>query len=108
MARFSQDENAVTRAQELRARLLELADEDATAYVDFMRTRSEEDRSRTIEIPLAIETAAAETAALAKRLAEHGKASVHGDALVAAELAHAAGRSASRLVELNRRDGSGL
>jgi len=52
--------------------------------------------------------AAAETAALAERLAEHGNRSVAGDALVAAELAHAAARSAVALVELNRADGSRL
>jgi len=107
-ARFSEDDEALARALELRARLLELADEDARAYADFMRTRSEADRSRTIEVPLAVAEAAAETAALAERLAVHGKGSVRGDALVAVELAHAAGRSASRLVELNRGDGSRL
>ena len=73
-----------------------------------MRTRSDEDRARTIEVPLAVAEAAAETAALAERLAEHGRGSVRGDALVGAELAHAAGRSASLLVELNRGDGSRL
>jgi formiminotetrahydrofolate cyclodeaminase len=107
-ARFSEDAEALARALELRARLLELAAEDAGAYADFMRTRSDEDRSRTIEIPLAVAEAAAETAALAERLAEHGRGSVRGDALVGAELARASGRSASLLAELNRGDGSRL
>jgi formiminotetrahydrofolate cyclodeaminase len=107
-ARFSEDDEVLTRALELRARLLDLADEDAQAYADFIRTRSDEDRSRTIEIPLAVAEAAAETAVLAERLAEHGRGSVRGDALVGAELAHAAERSASLLVELNRGDGSRL
>ncbi len=100
-ARFSEDDAALARALELRARLLELADEDAAAYSDFMRTRSDEDRRRTIEIPLAVAAAAAETAALAERLAADGRPSVKGDALVAAELARAAGRSAELLAELN-------
>jgi len=107
-ARFSEDDEALARSLELRARLLELADEDAEAYAAFMRTRSDEDRSRTIEVPLAVAAAAAETAALAERLAEHGRGSVRGDALVAAELARAADRSASLLAELNRGDGSRL
>ena len=107
-ARFSEDEKALARAQELGTRLVALADEDARAYADFMRTRSDEDRSRTIDVPLAVVEAAAETAALAERLAEHGRPSVAGDALVAAELAHAAARGAARLVELNRGDGSRL
>ncbi|MGZ4396770.1 MAG: cyclodeaminase/cyclohydrolase family protein [Gaiellaceae bacterium] len=107
-ARFSEDDETLARALELRARLLELAGEDAEAYADFMRTRSGEDRSRTIEVPLAVAAAAEETAALAERLAAQGRGSVRGDALVAAELAHAAGRSASLLAELNRGDGSRL
>ncbi|MGZ4441196.1 MAG: cyclodeaminase/cyclohydrolase family protein, partial [Gaiellaceae bacterium] len=107
-ARFSEDDETLARALELRARLLELAGEDAEAYADFMRTRSGEDRSRTIEVPLAVAAAAEETAALAERLAAQGRGSVRGDALVAAQLAHAAGRSASLLAELNRGDGSRL
>ena len=107
-ARFSDDDEALARALVLRARLVELAADDAEAYADFMRTRSDEDRARTIGIPLAVAEAAAEAAALGERLAEHGRGSVRGDALVAAELARAAARSASLLVELNRGDGSRL
>jgi formiminotetrahydrofolate cyclodeaminase len=107
-ARFSEDEEALARARELGARLVALADEDAEAYAAYMRTRSDADRNRTIDVPLAVAEAAAETAALAERLAEHGNRSVAGDALVAAELAHAAARSAVALVELNRADGSRL
>ena len=107
-ARFSEDEEALARARELGARLVALADEDAEAYAAYMRTRSDADRNRTIDVPLAVAEAAAETAALAERLAEHGNRSVAGDALVAAELAHAAERSAVALVELNRADGSRL
>ena len=100
-ARFSEDDEALARALELRARLLELADEDAAAYTDYLRTRSDEDRQRTIEIPLAVAAAAAETAALAERLAADGRPSVKGDALVAAELARAGARSAELLAALN-------
>jgi formiminotetrahydrofolate cyclodeaminase len=107
-ARFSEDEEALARALELRERFVALADDDAAAYADFMRTRSDEDRARTIAVPLAVADAAAETAALGERLAEHGRPSTVGDALVAAELARAAARSATLLVELNRDDGSRL
>ena len=100
-ARFSEDDEALARSIDLRARLLELADEDAAAYTDFMRTRSDEDRARTIEVPLAVAVAATEIAALAERLAADGRPSVKGDALVAAELAGAAARSAELLAELN-------
>ncbi len=100
-ARFSEDDEALARALELRARLLELADEDAAAYTDFMRTHSDEDRQRTIEIPLAVAAAASETAALAERLAADGRPSVKGDALVAIELARAAARAAELLAGLN-------
>lgn len=107
-AEFSDDGEGLARARELRKGLVGLADEDAQAYSDFMRTRSDQDRSRTIDVPLAVAEAAAETAALAEGLAEHGRKSIAGDALVAAELAHAAARAALALVELNRGDGSRL
>jgi formiminotetrahydrofolate cyclodeaminase len=108
VARFSEDDAALARALELRARLLVLADDDAAAYADFMRTRSDDDRARTIAVPLAVAEAATETAEIAERLAEHGRPSTAGDALVAAELARAAARSATLLVELNRDNGSRL
>jgi methenyltetrahydrofolate cyclohydrolase len=100
-ARVSDDADAAERAVELRARLAALADEDADAYAAFVRTRGDEERDRTIEVPLALAETAAEAAALAERLAEHGKRSVVGDALAAADLAHAAVRAAARLVEIN-------
>ena len=102
-ARFSEDGEALARAGELRERLVALADEDAEAYAAFMRTRSDEDRSRTVDVPLAIAEASGETARLATGLAEHGKRSVAGDSLSAAELAAAAVRAAATLVQLNLR-----
>src|SRR5712691_263838 len=71
-ARFSDEREAVTRLVELRGRLVELADLDAEAYSAFMRTRSIEDRDRTIDVPLAIAEAAAEVSLLARALAEGG------------------------------------
>ena len=100
-ARFSDEREIVERLQELRGRLLELADEDAAAYSDFLRTKSAEDRERTVDVPLAIAEAAAAVARLARALAEEGNPRVAGDAEAAAELAGAVARVGGRLVEIN-------
>jgi methenyltetrahydrofolate cyclohydrolase len=100
-ARFSDEREATSRLQELRSRLVELADEDADAYAAFLRTRSEADCSRTIDVPLAIAETAAEVAALARILVEGGNPRVAGDAEAGAVLAAAAARIGARLVEIN-------
>jgi formiminotetrahydrofolate cyclodeaminase len=100
-ARFSDDDVASDEATALRERLLVLADEDAAAYDDFMRTRSAEARDRTIDVPLALAEAADAVAALADRLAREGNPRLVGDAEASAVLARAAVRVAARLVELN-------
>jgi formiminotetrahydrofolate cyclodeaminase/glutamate formiminotransferase/formiminotetrahydrofolate cyclodeaminase len=100
-ARFSDEREAVAQLEELRSRLLELADEDAEAYTSFMRTKSDADRSRTIDIPLAVAEAASEVAVLARVLAEGGNPRVAGDAEAAFELAAAVTRVGARLVEIN-------
>jgi formiminotetrahydrofolate cyclodeaminase len=100
-ARFAEDEDAVGRASALATRLAELADEDAEAYTRFMETRTDEARQRTIEVPLEIAANADETERLAEHVASQLTSSVRGDAEAAAELAHAAGRVARRLAELN-------
>jgi formiminotetrahydrofolate cyclodeaminase len=100
-ARFSDEREATSRLEELRSRLAELADEDAEAYTAFMRTRSDADRDRTIDVPLAIAETAAEVAALARILVEGGNPRVAGDAEAGAELAAAAARVGARLVEIN-------
>jgi formiminotetrahydrofolate cyclodeaminase len=100
-ARFSDDSEAAERLVELRAGLVALADDDAEAYTAFMQTRSDADRSRTIDVPLAIAEAASEVAVLARVLAEHGNPRVAGDAEAGAELAAAVTRVGARLVEIN-------
>lgn len=100
-ARFSDEREAASRLVELRSRLLELADEDAEAYTAFMRTRSDEDRDRTIDVPLAIAETAAEAASLARVLIEGGNPRVAGDAEAGFELSLAAARVGARLVEIN-------
>jgi formiminotetrahydrofolate cyclodeaminase len=100
-ARFSDDERASAEAVRLRARLLELADEDAAAYTEFMRTRSDEARSRTVDVPLALAETAAAVARLGARLEREGNPRLIGDAAAAVELARAAVRIGARLVEIN-------
>jgi methenyltetrahydrofolate cyclohydrolase len=78
-----------------------LADADAAAYSDFLRTRSQADRERTIEIPLRMANLAAETAELAAEAAAATEGAVGGDARVGALLADAAARGAALLVRVN-------
>jgi formiminotetrahydrofolate cyclodeaminase len=101
-AGVSADEETRAQALELRVELGALADADAAAYTEFMRTRSEEARRRTIEVPQRIADASAAVGALGARLAETGKPSVAGDALAAVELGRGAEAAARRLVALNQ------
>jgi formiminotetrahydrofolate cyclodeaminase len=100
-ARFSGDDDAMEAATRLRERLLALADEDAAAYSDFMETRSQADRDRTIDVPLEIAELAAQVTQLAERLRAAARGSVAGDAEVAVLISSAAVAAAARLVELN-------
>jgi formiminotetrahydrofolate cyclodeaminase len=101
VARFGDDGQSLAEAASLRARLLQLADEDSEAYLAFMATRSDADRERTIQVPAEIAATARTVRELAERLAERANKSTIGDAEAAAELAGAAERVGSRLVELN-------
>lgn len=100
-ARFSDEDEVADRLVELRARLLDLGAEDGAAYAEFMRTKSAADRDRTIDVPLAIAEAAAEVAALARRLVEGGNPRVAGDAEAGLVLAGAVAAVCARLVEIN-------
>ena len=100
-ARFAEDEGAVTRAKVLSTRLTQLADEDAAAYAEFMETRSEEARRRTIDVPEEIAANADEVERLAGQVGAQLTSSVAGDAEAAGELARAAARVARGLAELN-------
>ncbi len=100
-ARFSDEREAAGSLVELRSRLVDLADEDAEAYSAFMHTRSDEDRDRTIDVPLAIAEAASEVASIARTIAERGNPRVAGDAIAGAELAAAVVRVGAELVEIN-------
>jgi len=100
-ARFADDGDAVVRARAAVARLLELADEDATAYTAFMAERSDENRARIIDVPTEIAARADEVAGLADAVRAQLTSSVAGDAEAAGELARAAARVARRLAALN-------
>jgi methenyltetrahydrofolate cyclohydrolase len=102
-ARFSDDPEATETARELGARLTALADADGEAFIAFMATRSDEDRARTIDVPLSIAEAAAAVAVLAAGLVERGNPNVAGDAESAVALATAAAGVCARLVEINLR-----
>ncbi len=100
-ARYAEDGTVVSRASALGTRLVELADEDAEAYAEFIETRSEQARRRTVEVPEEIAAHADEVAQLAARVGAQLTSGVAGDAEAAAELAVAAARVARRLAELN-------
>jgi methenyltetrahydrofolate cyclohydrolase len=119
-ARFSTEQwedaaGTVAQAEALRARLLPLADEDATAYENFLLARrmsrdvEPEVRnaaigdalSRAADVPLAIAEAAHDVASLAAELAERGNPNLRGDAATAALLAEATVRATANLVEIN-------
>ncbi len=92
------------RARAIRARAAPLAAEDAAAYGDFLRTRSDEARDRTIDVPLRMADLAADAAEVAAEEAAATEGAVGGDAKVGALLADAAARAAALLVRVNGGD----
>ncbi len=118
-ARFSADhladaETIADRAEELRNKVMPLAQADAAAYgrvLDAYRTPrdDEEKRRRRIrealseaaDVPLSIAEVGVEVAVNAARLVEEGNPNLRGDAVTAAVLAGAGVRAAVTLVEIN-------
>jgi methenyltetrahydrofolate cyclohydrolase len=105
-SRFAPDEwerraGTIGRAEELRARIEPLADEDARAYGAFMNDRTDANRERIVAIPFELVELAAQTAALAALVATAGNPNVRGDAAAGADLAAAAASIGARLVALN-------
>ena len=101
-ARFAEDEEAVMRAKAAVTRLVELADEDATAYTAFMAERNDETRAEIVRVPEEIAARADEAVVLADSVRGRLRPAVAGDAEAAAELGRAAAGVARRLVEINR------
>lgn len=102
------------QATTLRARLVELADDDIRAFGAALEAMSvardaggERDRllgvalEKAAEVPLAIAAAAADVTELAALAAANGKHGLRADATAAALLAEAAAVAAARLVEVN-------
>jgi formiminotetrahydrofolate cyclodeaminase len=112
-ARFAGLDDVATRAAELRARALELAEADAAGYAPVLEAvrlaadapgrdeRLHAALSAAADVPLALADAAAEAAALARRVAAEGRPALAGDALTGAELAAAAAAAAARLVAID-------
>ncbi len=118
-ARFSADhladaETIADRAEELRNRVMPLAQADAAAYgrvLDAYRTPRDDDEKRrrrirealseAADVPLSIAEVGVEVAGNAERLVEEGNPNLRGDAVTAAALAKAGVRAAATLVEIN-------
>jgi formiminotetrahydrofolate cyclodeaminase len=112
-ATFAEDAAAGARASELRARALDLADQELHSYTPVIEAwrlpdddpgKRERVRAALVtaaDSPRVIAAVAAEVAELAKRLAATGKPSLAGDAETGATLADAACRAANRLAEIN-------
>ena len=118
-ARFSADhladaETIADRAEELRNRVMPLAQADAAAYgrvLDAYRTPRDNDEKRrrrirealseAADVPLSIAEVGVEVAGNAARLVEEGNPNLRGDAVTAAALAKAGVRAAATLVEIN-------
>jgi methenyltetrahydrofolate cyclohydrolase len=118
-ARFSADhladaETIADRAEELRNRVMPLAQADAAAYgrvLDAYRTPRDDDEKRrrrirealseAADVPLSIAEVGVEVAGNAARLVEEGNPNLRGDAVTATVLAGAGVRAAATLVEIN-------
>lgn len=103
-ARFSSSDALAEAGDELRARLVQLAEDDAAAYTAVLAARGgarKEALKAATEVPRAIASVAAEVAVLAHGLVENGNPRLVGDARVAELLAEAAGKAAGVLVEIN-------
>ncbi|MBD0329048.1 MAG: cyclodeaminase/cyclohydrolase family protein [Thermoleophilia bacterium] len=115
---WSDAKGAVAQAEALRRRALPLADADAHALADALAllalgqgddAPAAEQRDFALgkalataaEVPLAIVQVAADVAALAADVAEHGRADLQPDAVGAAVLAAGAARAAAHLVYHN-------
>ena len=78
-ARVAGRADLAERARALGREARPLAEADAAAYSDFLRTRSEEDRGRTIELPVQMADLAAQTAEVAAEAAAAAEGAVGGD-----------------------------
>jgi len=94
------------RAAALRARALQLAEDDLASYAPVLEAQrrgepTDAALAAAAETPLAIAEVGCEVAELAAERARAGRRSLEGDAAAATLPAEAATRAAARLVELN-------
>jgi formiminotetrahydrofolate cyclodeaminase len=103
-ARFSTAPDTATTGDELRARLVQLAADDAAAYSEVLATTGAARRAamqHATEVPREIASVARAVAALAHQLVADGNPRLLGDARVAELLAEAAAQAAGVLVDIN-------
>jgi formiminotetrahydrofolate cyclodeaminase len=100
-ARVADREDLAERAQALQATLSPLATEDEAAYREFLATRSDSARARTIELPLRMAELAADAAELAAEAVLSTASAARGDARAGVVLAEACARAAAMLVQVN-------
>jgi len=103
-ARRSDDDLTATRAAASRARALPLAEADARAYADVLKSRGEAQREaleRACDVLRQITAAADEVRVLAAPLVDTAKGALRGEAFAAVELAEAGRRVADRVILVN-------
>jgi methenyltetrahydrofolate cyclohydrolase len=96
------------RATQLRLQATELADRDRASYAPVLAAErtgnpAEVERAlaRAADVPFALAGVGAEVAELARQVLVAGRPSLRGDAMTALELARAACRAATGLVQIN-------
>jgi methenyltetrahydrofolate cyclohydrolase len=112
-ARLAGDTGAASRACDLRAQALELAERELSSYAPVLEAGRlpREDPARAVRLgdalleasrtPLAIAEGAAEAAELGAAVARASSPSVRGDAVTGVLIAEAAAAAAATLVEIN-------
>jgi formiminotetrahydrofolate cyclodeaminase len=104
-ARLGAGADAAGQARSLRARALELAEEELTSYAPVLAAETAPERSAALvaasEPPARIAETAADVAELGLTVAMSSSPAVRGDALTAVTLSEAAAAAAERLVWIN-------
>jgi formiminotetrahydrofolate cyclodeaminase len=104
-AAIAERPDAASGAASLRARALNLAEDELSSYAPVLAARSPEEREQALvaasEPPARIAETAAEVAELGVKVASAASEAVRGDALTGVLLAEAAAAAAARLVEIN-------
>jgi formiminotetrahydrofolate cyclodeaminase len=99
------------RLAALRARALELAEEELSSYAPVLSATDADQRAAALveasRSPQEVADIAAEVARLGAEVAQASNAAVRGDALAGVTLAEAASTAASRLVEINLAESRG-